>query len=64
MVGFIGIPAPDAGPKGSKGLGEPPCIPTPGAIANAIAQATGSRVRQLPATPHRVWSAVQRGADR
>ncbi len=58
-VGFIGIPAPDAGPKGSKGLGEPPCIPTPGAIANAIARATGARVRQLPATPHRVWSAVQ-----
>ncbi len=58
-VGFIGIPAPDAGPKGSKGLGEPPCIPTPGAIANAIANATGARVRQLPASPYRVWAALQ-----
>jgi CO/xanthine dehydrogenase Mo-binding subunit len=57
-VAFIGIPAPDAGPKGSKGLGEPPCIPTPGAIANAIAAGTGHRVRQLPATPHRVWNAM------
>ena len=63
-VGFIGIAATDAGPKGSKGLGEPPCIPTPGAIANAIALATGSRVRQLPATPHRVWSAMQQGSKR
>jgi CO/xanthine dehydrogenase Mo-binding subunit len=63
-VGFIGIPAPDSGPKGSKGLGEPPCIPTPGAIANAIANATGARVRQLPATPHRVWSALQKGGAR
>ena len=58
-VGFIDKAAPDAGPKGSKGLGEPPCIPTPGAIANAIANATGARVRRLPATPHRVWNAVQ-----
>jgi CO/xanthine dehydrogenase Mo-binding subunit len=58
-IGFIGIPASDAGPKGSKGLGEPPCIPTPGAIANAIANASGARVRQLPATPHRVWSAMR-----
>ena len=64
MVAAIGIAAADAGPKGSKGIGEPPCIPTPGAIANAIANATGARVRQLPATPHRVWAAVQQGNGR
>ena len=58
-IGFIGVAAPDAGPKGSKGLGEPPCIPTPGAIANAIANGTGARIRQLPASPHRVWAAIQ-----
>ncbi len=63
-VAAIGIAAADAGPKGSKGIGEPPCIPTPGAIANAIASATGARVRQLPATPHRVWAAVQQGNGR
>ena len=48
------------GPNGSKGIGEPPCVPTPGAIANAIAKVTGSRVRQLPMTPARVWEASQR----
>ena len=45
--------AAERGPKGSKGVGEPPCVPTPGAIANAIARATGARVRQLPMTPER-----------
>jgi CO/xanthine dehydrogenase Mo-binding subunit len=49
----------DGGPKGSKGIGEPPCVPTPGAIANAIAKATGRRVRRLPMTPERVWEAQQ-----
>lgn len=36
---------------GSKGAGEPPIIPTPAAIANAIFDACGVRVRNLPATP-------------
>jgi CO/xanthine dehydrogenase Mo-binding subunit len=48
------------GPNGSKGIGEPPCVPTAGAIGNAIAQVTGARVHQLPMTPTRVWEAVQR----
>ena len=47
-----------AGPNGSKGMGEPPCVPTPGAVANAIARATGRRVRSLPMTPERVWEAL------
>ena len=33
---------------GSKGLGEPPIIPTSAAIANAIRDATGADVRSLP----------------
>ena len=33
-VDWVEIAAPrTAGPKGSKGVGEPPCVPTPGAIA-------------------------------
>ena len=48
------------GPNGSKAVGEPPCVPTPGAIANAIAQVTGARVHELPMTPARVWEAMQR----
>jgi CO/xanthine dehydrogenase Mo-binding subunit len=47
----------NAGPKGSKGVGEPPCVPTAGAIANAIAKVVSARVRQLPMTPERVWEA-------
>ncbi|MBM4408816.1 MAG: xanthine dehydrogenase family protein molybdopterin-binding subunit [Chloroflexi bacterium] len=60
-VWFTDTAVSDAGPKGSKGVGEPPCIPTPGAVANAIAAATGARVRELPATPGRIWSALREG---
>ena len=35
---FVDAVDPDGGPHGGKGIGEPPCVPTPGAIANAIAQ--------------------------
>jgi CO/xanthine dehydrogenase Mo-binding subunit len=34
-------------------------VPTPGAIANAIARVIGARVRELPMTPERVWTAAQ-----
>jgi CO/xanthine dehydrogenase Mo-binding subunit len=56
-VAWIETDTPNAGPKGSKGVGEPPCVPTAGAIANAIAKVIGARVRQLPMTPERVWDA-------
>jgi CO/xanthine dehydrogenase Mo-binding subunit len=39
---------------GSKGLGEPPIVPTAAAIANAFAHATGRRAAALPLTPARV----------
>jgi CO/xanthine dehydrogenase Mo-binding subunit len=55
---FIEAPATDGGPHGSKGVGEPPVIATAGAVANAIAAATGVRVRRLPMTPERVWSVL------
>jgi len=59
-VAWIETPAQNGGPKGTKGVGEPPTVPTPGAIANAIARAIGGRVRELPMTPERVWAAGQR----
>lgn len=46
------------GPYGAKGLGEHVLIPTAPAILNAIRDATGARVRQLPATPDRVRAAI------
>jgi xanthine dehydrogenase YagR molybdenum-binding subunit len=39
---------------GALGAGEPPIIPTPGAIANAVGHALGKRVTRLPLTPDRV----------
>jgi CO/xanthine dehydrogenase Mo-binding subunit len=57
-IAWVETPAVDGGPGGSKGMGEPPCVPTAGAIANAIARATGARVRQLPMTAERVWEAL------
>jgi len=56
-VEFVDAPSPTGGPKGLKGIAEPPCVPTPGAIANAIARASGTRIHELPMTPERVWSA-------
>jgi len=62
-VAWIQKPAPNAGPRGLKGVAEPPCVPTPGAIANAIAAATGVRIKLLPMTPERVWSALNAGEE-
>jgi CO/xanthine dehydrogenase Mo-binding subunit len=58
-IEWVESPAVDGGPFGSKGIGEPPCVPTPGAVANAIAAATGRRVRRLPMTAERVWEATE-----
>ncbi|MCP5037942.1 MAG: xanthine dehydrogenase family protein molybdopterin-binding subunit, partial [Rhodobacteraceae bacterium] len=46
------------GPFGAKGLGEHVLIPTAPAILNAIRDATGAVVRDLPATPPRVRAAI------
>jgi CO/xanthine dehydrogenase Mo-binding subunit len=46
-VRLLEIPSP-VGPLGAKGVGEPPAIPGTAALANALARATGVRVRQVP----------------
>jgi CO/xanthine dehydrogenase Mo-binding subunit len=56
-VEFVGSPDP-AGPFGAKGLGEHGCIPTAAAIANAIYDAVGVRLFELPATPSRVLQGI------
>ncbi len=54
------IEEPDAhGPYGAKGLGEHVLIPTAPAILNAIHNATGVRITQVPATPARVRAALK-----
>jgi CO/xanthine dehydrogenase Mo-binding subunit len=46
---IVEVPS-DHGPFGAKGVGEPPVVGAPGAIANAIAEATGRRFADLPIT--------------
>ncbi len=46
------------GPFGAKGVGEPAQIPTAPAILNAIADAIGKRIYDLPANPERVRKAI------
>ena len=40
------------------GIGEPPTIPTAGAIANAVYNAIGVRIREIPITPDKVLNAL------
>ncbi len=56
-VHLVEVPSED-GPFGAKGVGEPPIVPGGGAIANAIFDATGARLNQIPATPERVLKAL------
>lgn len=42
------------GPFGAKGLGEPSCVPTAPAFVNAVCNAIGKRMHQIPATPERI----------
>ena len=44
--------------RGVIGLGEPPAIPITGAMANAVYNAIGARVREFPMTPDKVLAAL------
>ncbi len=46
------------GPFGAKGIGEPSLTPVAPAIANAVADAIGVRVFDLPITPEKVVAAI------
>jgi CO/xanthine dehydrogenase Mo-binding subunit len=59
---IVEVPAPD-GPFGARGVGEPPVIAAPAAIANAIHAAVGIRPRDLPMTAPRVWALLREGTD-
>ena len=48
------------GPYGAKGIGEPAMTPVAPAIANAVADAIGVRVFEMPITPERVVMALKR----
>jgi CO/xanthine dehydrogenase Mo-binding subunit len=48
------------GPFGAKGVGEPPNIEPPAAVANAIAAAVGTRITALPITAERIVRGLSR----
>jgi xanthine dehydrogenase YagR molybdenum-binding subunit len=56
----IDITLVDQPERGPVGLGEPPVISTAAAVANAVANATGVRVRSLPLTPAAVLAALHK----
>ena len=58
-----GVPDLEANPTGAKGVGEPPLIPTAPAIANAIFDAVGVRVRETPITRQRLLEVLSEHAQ-
>jgi CO/xanthine dehydrogenase Mo-binding subunit len=53
---IVEVPSPN-GPFGARGLGEPPIISPGAAIANAVRNAIGVRVPDLPITPEAIYRA-------
>jgi len=59
-ISSILVEVPSAhGPFGAKGVGEPPVVPVGATIANAIFDAVGVRMTQLPITSERLFMAMQ-----
>jgi CO/xanthine dehydrogenase Mo-binding subunit len=54
---IVEVPSP-AGPYGARGVGEPPIVPAPAALANAVEDAVGVRITELPLTPERIALAL------
>jgi xanthine dehydrogenase molybdenum-binding subunit len=52
-------PMEPTGPFGLKGIGEPACVPSAPAIANAVFDAVGVRIKDLPITPEKVLAALK-----
>jgi xanthine dehydrogenase YagR molybdenum-binding subunit len=54
---------PEMDSRGIIGLGEPPAVPICAAISNAVANAIGVRVPEVPITPERVLRAMERKGE-
>jgi CO/xanthine dehydrogenase Mo-binding subunit len=61
---FVDVPDTHLTNLGSKGIGEPPIIPTAAAIANAIRDATGAEVTSLPLTREEILAALKEARER
>src|SRR5205814_8557351 len=55
---LVEVPS-ELGPFGAKGVGEPPVVPLAAAIADAIKDAVGVRMTELPMTPERVFASMR-----
>jgi xanthine dehydrogenase YagR molybdenum-binding subunit len=64
VTDLVDVPDPHLTNLGSKGLGEPPIIPTAAAIANAIRDATGADIRSLPISREEMLRALREAAER
>jgi len=64
VVELLDIPDEHLTNLGSKGLGEPPIIPTAAAIVNAIRDATGAEVHTLPVTREEMLRALAEARER
>lgn len=56
---FVDLVDPRINNLGTKGLGEPPRIPISAAVANAVYNAVGVHLREIPMTPDKVLKALQ-----
>ena len=56
---FVDLVDPRINNLGNKGLGEPPRIPSSAAVANAVYNAVGVHLREIPMTPDKVLKALQ-----
>jgi CO/xanthine dehydrogenase Mo-binding subunit/aerobic-type carbon monoxide dehydrogenase small subunit (CoxS/CutS family) len=52
------------GPYGAKGMGESGLLTVPSAIGNALYNAVGVRLTELPLTPEKVWRALSNQENR
>ena len=65
MIDTIVVEVPnDAHPHGVRGVGEVPIAPPMAAVANAIYDAVGLRLRELPMSPPKVLAALTAGEER
>ncbi len=63
MIDTVIVEVPNAHhPFGARGVGETAIVPPVAAVANAVSNAIGVRLTELPLTPARVLAAIERGA--
>ena len=61
MIDTVMVENPNPGhPHGVKGVGEVPIVPVMAAVANAIADATGKRLYELPMSPPKILKVLSK----